>query len=371
MSDHDPGNDPVRLTRFARGGGCAAKLKQQDLVEVLAQVPASGSGDVLRGICSESDVLVDRDHGDDAAVVRGTGDRALVLTADVIAPLVDEPEAFGMIAATNAMSDVWAMGGVPRFALNLAFFPSDELPLSVLAAILRGGARACERAGVAIVGGHTVRDPEVKYGLSVSGDVAPGEVLSNRTAAAGQAVILTKALGTGVISQAIKKGAASADEIAAAVASMTTPNGEALAATRGLGVTACTDVTGFGMLGHLRNLLRGSRLAATVDLAALPLLSGARAHAATGALPGGSKANRTFVTPLLRPDPAIVDGDERDLLTTMATDAQTSGGLLLCLPEGAVAEALAALVELGLPAARVATLRVPAAGEDVGTMVLR
>lgn len=349
----------VRLTEFARGGGCAAKMKQKDLVEVLARVD---------DCTTFPDVIVDRDHGDDAAVVAGTGPAALVLTADVIAPIVDDAETFGAIAATNAMSDVWAMGGSPRFAIALAFFPDEQLPLEVLSAILRGGAGAAARAGVAVVGGHTVRDPECKYGLAVTGEVDPAAVLSNRTARAGQAVVLTKALGTGVMSQAIKKQQATGDEIAAAVASMTTLNQGGLAVGRRFGVTACTDVTGFGMLGHLRNLLRGSGLAATVDLAALPALPGARRHLAAGLLPGGSKANREFVAPLVRVDAA--PGDETEALHALATDAQTSGGLLLCLPAGAAAEAVAALHELGLPAARVATLRAPDAGEAVGTMTL-
>ena len=345
----------IRLTEFARGGGCAAKMKQRDLVEVLAGVPCA----------TYPDIVIDRDHGDDAAVVAGTGAAHLVLTADVIAPIVDDAEAFGAIAATNAMSDVWAMGGTPRFAIALAFFPDEQLPLEVLSAILRGGAAACARAGVAVVGGHTVRDPELKYGLSVTGEVAAGEVLANRTAAPGQAVVLTKALGTGVISQAIKKHAATADEIAAAIASMTTLNGEALAVGRRLGVTACTDVTGFGLVGHLRNVLRGSGLAATLALDALPALPGVHRHLAAGLVPGGSRANRDFAAPHLRVERA---GDDTDARIALATDAQTSGGLLLCLPDGAAADAVAGLRELGLPAARVATLRAPDPGEPVATV---
>ncbi len=163
------------------------------------------------------------------------------------------------------MSDVWAMGGEPRFALNLVFFADEQLPLKVLGAILAGGARACAAAGVAIVGGHSVRDPEVKYGLAVTGDVAPAETWSNRSARAGQALVLTKALGTGVISQAIKKQVASDAAIAAAIASMTTLNARGAAIGRRHGVTAATDVTGFGLLAHLRNVLRGSQLAARVS----------------------------------------------------------------------------------------------------------
>lgn len=335
-------------------------MKQQDLVQVLDAVPAPTQVDATGAPCLiAAEVLIDRDHSDDAAVVRGTGERSLVLTTDVIAPIVDDPEVFGAIAATNALSDVWAMGGQPRFALALAFFPDDQLPLAVLSAILRGGADACARAGVAIVGGHTVRDAECKYGLAVTGEVAADEVLSNRGALAGQAVVLTKALGTGVIGQAIKKQLVADDELAAAVASMTTLNRDALAVGRRHGITACTDVTGFGLLGHLRNVLRGSNLSAVVELESLPLLPGALRHAAAGLIPGGSRANLDFVRPHLGHAPLSTD---RDLLLTLATDAQTSGGLLLCIPAAHADACVADLRALGLPAARVATLSADAPG---------
>jgi selenide,water dikinase len=308
-------------------------------------------------------VLVAHEYSDDAAVVTHPDGQALVLTADVIAPLVDDPETFGAIAAANSLSDVWAMGGEPRFALNLVFFPDDQLPLEVLHAIMRGGQRVCAEAGVAIVGGHTVRDPEVKYGLSVTGVVDPGAVLSNRGAKAGDVLVLSKALGTGVIGQAIKGGDARAAEIAAACASMTTLNKGALAVGRAHGVTAVTDVTGFSLMGHLRNILRGSALAATIDLSALPLLPGAYDHAAAGRVPGGSKANRSFMSPRLRwSDGSPVDAQTpaspspQELRLALACDAQTSGGLLLCVP-AATADACARdLRALGLPASVVGTL---------------
>jgi selenide,water dikinase len=317
--------------------------------------PANATGEV------RADVLVDQSFSDDAAIVRHhDGARGLVLTADVIAPLVDDPEAFGEIAATNAISDIYAMGGEPRFALNLVFFPDDVLPLDVLHAILRGGARACARAGVAIVGGHSVRDGDVKYGLSVTGEVALGDVLSNRTARAGDALILSKALGTGVIGNAIKAGSAHDDEIAAAIASMTRSNRDALAIGRAHGVTACTDVTGFGLLGHLRNLVRGSALDARIELASLPLLPGARARAIAGLLPGGSRANRAFLAPMLHVEGEL-DAD-RELLLSLACDAQTSGGLLLCIP---APHAQACLAELRRDhAAAIVGEMVPRAGDS-------
>ncbi|HVV88162.1 MAG TPA: selenide, water dikinase SelD [Kofleriaceae bacterium] len=313
--------------------------------------------------------MVDHAFKDDAAVVAGPRPGlGLVLTADVIAPLVDDPASFGAIAAANALSDVYAMGGEPRFALNLAFFCDDKLPLEVLRAIQDGAAAVCARAGVAVVGGHTVRDPELKFGLSVTGEVPLDRVWTNRGAAAGQALVLTKALGTGVLGQAIKAGAADDAEIAAAIASMTTLNRDAMEVGRARGVTAATDVTGFGLAGHLRNILRGSGLAATLDHAALPFLPGFARHAAEGRVPGGSKTNRSYLEASIawaRPASAS-DGDadaeadavrERTLIAV--TDAQTSGGLLLCLPAAEADAAVADLRARGAPAARIGELHAP------------
>lgn len=299
------------------------------------------------------DVLVSNDFADDAAVVRFDGDaeRGVVLTVDVISPLVDDAEAFGAIAATNAISDVYAMGGRPLFALNLVFFPDDRLPLDVLHAIMRGSARACRRMGVVIVGGHSVRDSDIKYGLAVMGEVERDRILSNRGARPGDALVLTKALGTGVIGTAIKKAVASPAEIAAAIESMTTPNGDALALARDRGLHACTDVTGFGLLGHLRNIVRGSGVDAVVDMAALPLLPGALEHASAGLVPGGSKANLAFLEPMLRRT-----GPEDELRTLLAADAQTSGGLLLCVDPEQAAELTRALCDHGLAAAVIGKL---------------
>jgi selenide,water dikinase len=312
-----------------------------------------------------SDVVVDHSFSDDAAIVRTTAGRDLVLTADVIAPLVDDPDAFGAIAAANSLSDVWAMGGEPRFALNLVFFPDDQLPLEVLDAILAAGARTCAEAGVAIVGGHSVRDAEVKYGLSVTGDVEPGRAWSNRGALPGQALVLTKAIGTGVIGQAIKKGAASEAAAAAATRSMTTLNMAGARIGRAHGVTAATDITGFGLLGHLRNLVRGSNVGATIELEKVPLLEGALDYMAAKLCPAGSKANRAHVSPdthwsggaALSADPA--DDSRRELLASLVCDAQTSGGLLLCVPSDRAAACVDELRAAGLPAALIGSLREP------------
>jgi selenide,water dikinase len=294
-----------------------------------------------------------------------------VLTADVIAPLVDDPDAFGAIAAANSLSDVWAMGGEPRFALNLVFFPDDQLPLSVLDAILAAGARTCAAAGVAIVGGHSVRDAELKYGLSVTGDVQPGKAWSNRGARPGQALVLTKALGTGIIGQAIKKGVANVEAATAAIRSMTTLNQEAARIGRAHGVVAATDITGFGLLGHLRNIVRGSDVAATVELSALPLLRDAKEHLRGHVCPAGSQANRAYVAAEVAWDHGAplatepVEDGERELLASLACDAQTSGGLLLCVPAERALACVADLRADGLPAAVVGTLRARDAGAAI------
>jgi len=310
------------------------------------------------------DVVVDHAHSDDAAIVKVAAGRDLVLTADVIAPLVDDPAAFGAIAATNSLSDVWAMGGEPRFALNLVFFPDDQLPLEILDEILAAGAQKCAEAGVAVVGGHSVRDAEVKFGLSVTGDVGPGELWTNRTGEAGQALVLTKAIGTGVIGQAIKKGVASPEAAATAIASMTTLNQGAARVGHVHGVTAATDITGFGLLGHLRNIVRGSNVGARIELAAIPLLPSAKEHMRAKLCPGGSKANRAHVAPDTRwadgtPLAVEADDSDRELLASLACDAQTSGGLLLCTPPARAEALVRALRDLGLPAARIGELGGP------------
>jgi selenide,water dikinase len=347
----------IRLTQYARGGGCAAKLRLSELTHVLHRLPSAGSA-------SNPDIVVDHELSDDAAIVRCTAGRDLVLTADVIAPLVDDPEAFGAIAAANAMSDVWAMGGEPRFALNLVFFSDENLAIDVLDAILAGGARMCAQAGVAIVGGHSVRDPDVKYGLSVTGEVERGALWSNRTARAGQTLVLTKAIGTGVIGQAIRKAAASAAAAAAAIQSMTTLNQAAARIGHAHGVTAATDVTGFGLLGHLRNLLRGSRLGARIYLDRIPLLPDAALHLRAKLCPAGSLANRAFVADLVRWSDGssfapIADDSERELMASLACDAQTSGGLLLCVPAERADACVAELRGAGLPAAAIGELGEP------------
>ena len=271
------------------------------------------------------DVLVGHHQADDAAVVRVPSDGPLVLTTDVIAPLVDEADVFGRIAAANALSDVYAMGGQPSYALNLAFFPRDQLPNRILVDILNGATATCRQADVAIVGGHTVVNPDLKYGLAVVGSIATTP-WSNDCGRAGQHLVLSKALGTGMIGTAVKKGQAEPAWRSAAVASMTTLNREASAAGRRCGVSACTDVTGFGLLGHLHNLARASRCAAEVLLPNLPILPGTIDCVRSGHIPGGTRANLRSMLPAIRQSD---DVDPDSLL--IAADAQTSGGLLMAV----------------------------------------
>jgi selenide,water dikinase len=315
---------------------------------------------VLRGTLSPTDresddVIVGNELSDDAAVVRFDGDapdaKALVLTTDVIAPIVDEPEAFGAIAAANALSDVYAMGGRPLYGLNLAFFPDDQLENEVLIRIMRGAADTCRTVGVPIVGGHTVRNGDLKYGLAIAGEVRRDQILANTGGQPAQALILSKALGTGVLGSAIKRGELTDDHRIAATESMTRLNDEALAVARAHGATSCTDVTGFGLLGHLRNIVVGSGVSARLEMGALPLLPGARALAEAGKLPGGSKANLRHCEPFL-----TRAGDEDAALTALAADAQTSGGLLFSVPAQRADDAVSELRARGMSGAAVGRL---------------
>lgn len=252
----------------------------------------------------------------------------------MITPIVDDPRTFGRIAAANSLSDVWAMGGRPEVALSFIGFPTDKLPLSALGEVLAGMNDACAQCGTAIAGGHTIADTEPKAGLAVLGSVDPARVWSQRFAREGQALLLTKALGTGVIGQAIRAGTAREESVAQAVAQMVALNDRAASIGLEVGVTSCTDVTGFGLLGHLANILEASGLDAELDAGAVPLLEGAHALALAGTVPGGSKRN------LKRAQAITTFADAVDDATRLLlADAQTSGGLLLCVPEDRAEEA--------------------------------
>ena len=308
---------PIRLTAMAAGGGCACKLPSAELVDLLGPVAAS----------TDPRVLVGNDTLDDAACFAfGEDGRAIVQTVDFFTPIVDDPYTFGRIAATNAISDVYAMGGTPLFALAIGGFPA-ALPREAVAEILRGGRAAAEDAGIAVLGGHTIVAPEPIYGLVVTGSVERDGVWRNAGAQAGDDLVLTKRLGTGVIANAIRAGDAPQDAVEAAVASMSTLNREAAEALRERAPHAVTDVTGFGLVGHARELASASGLAVELDSAALPFLPHALELARAGRVPGGSRRNREAAGAFAAFDPSI---DEAVQL--LACDAQTSGGLLAALP---------------------------------------
>ncbi len=335
------------MTQFSHGAGCGCKMSPSLLVEVMGMLTPP----------SHPDLLVGTDTGDDAAVWRLDAERALVATTDFFTPVVDDPRTWGRIAAQNAVSDVWAMGGRPLFALNIVAWPSTELPASMLAEVLAGGAEIGAESGFAVVGGHTIDDPEPKYGLAVVGEVHPDRVLTNTGLRDGDVLVLTKALGVGVATTAIKRGVASEALVAAAIASMTASNGPASRAALAAGATGCTDVTGFGLLGHLAKMARASGVDAVVDVAAVPFLDGVRALADSGVVPGGTQRNRAFVAD------AVDLGPFPELDVLLLADAQTSGGLLFGATPERAAEAVAAL---GAPAAVIGEVRA-----GTGTVRLR
>jgi selenide, water dikinase len=284
---------------------------------------------VLRHLVPYEDahVLVDGSTADDAAVYRIAEDRALVATVDFFTPIVDDPYDFGRIAAANALSDVYAMGARPLFALNLVAFPRDLLGSGLLEEILRGGSEIALQAGVAIVGGHSIDDREPKYGLCVLGEVHPDRIVRNTGAQPGDVLILTKPIGTGVIATAIKAGIAAQNAIAHATASMISLNRAAAEAMLRVSVSAATDVTGFGLLGHLASLLRASGVSARLHARKVPLLPDAWELVEQGQIPGGTRRNRTDVEPFVRWDDAVPES-----LRMLLCDAQTSGGLLIVTP---------------------------------------
>jgi len=295
--------------------------------------------------------LVDASTGDDAGVYLLSDDRALVVTVDFFGPVVDEPRDFGRIAAANALSDIYAMGARPLFALNLFAFPREHLGEGIAEEIIAGGAEVAREAGVPILGGHSIDDPEPKYGLVAIGEVHPDRLVTNAAGRPDDVLILTKPLGIGVITTAIKAGAVDAGTLGAAVEKMAMLNAEAARVASSYEVRAGTDVTGFGLLGHLRTLCRASGVAAELETASVPILEGARSLAEAGHVPGGSRRNLTDVTPDVDFHEAI-DATTRILLA----DAQTSGGLLLCVDPDRSESLLGDLRDAGLDAAAIGRL---------------
>jgi selenide,water dikinase len=295
---------------------------------------------VLRHVIpvEDANALVDASTGDDAAVYLLDDDRALVVTTDFFTPVVDDPYDFGQIAAANALSDLYAMGAKPLFALNLLAFPRKHLAGDSLGQIIRGGAEKCREAGIPILGGHSIDDAEPKFGLVAIGEVNPARMCTNDAAKAGWHLVLTKAIGTGIIATAIKSGKADSTTIQAATRSMATLNRSAGEAMVEVGIRAATDVTGFGLLGHLRQMLRSSGVSAKIDSQAVPCLPGASALAQSERFPGGTLRNLTD----LKGDAFFPDGMPEAKRLLLA-DAQTSGGLLMAVPPELLPELLARL----------------------------
>jgi selenide,water dikinase len=313
----------VRLTQTAHGGGCACKIPPGELEAMLAGltdahptgVDPTGSG----ATAPAGELLVGLDSGDDAAVVRIAGGQAVVATADFFTPVVDDPYDWGRIAAANALSDVYAMGGTPLVAVNLLAWPRDTLPLELAREVLRGGRDITHQAGCHLAGGHSIDDPEPKYGMAVTGLADPDRLLRNDAGRAGLPLTLTKPLGLGVLNNRHK---ATGETFPHAVHTMVTLNRDAARAALAAGATCATDVTGFGLLGHLYKLACASGVAAVIDAAAVPYLDGAHEAIRAGYLPGGTRRNLAWVQPHLS---AAVPEVELLLLA----DAQTSGGLLV------------------------------------------
>ncbi len=308
----------VALTSLSHGAGCGCKLPPDALRPLVAALPQP----------TDPRVLVGHATSDDAAVLQLRDDLAIVQTMDFFTPIVDDPYDFGRIAATNALSDVYAMGAQPLCALNLVAFPLEALGGDVLAEILRGGHDAVVAAGASVVGGHSIDDPEPKYGLAVTGTVHPAEVLTNAGGRPGDRLVLTKPLGAGVVATALKRGLAEPGVVAAAIEVMTTLNAEGAAHARAAGARALTDVTGFGLLGHLHELALASGCAAEVAAAAVPAIGGVHELLAGGeAVAGGTRRNRAHADGFTTWDDGVPEE-----LRTLCCDAMTSGGLLAAVP---------------------------------------
>jgi len=301
----------TNLTKFAHGGGCACKIPPGELEDAVRGLTGQQSDDILVGL----------DDGDDAAAVRLTDDLAVLSTADFFTPVVDDAFDWGRIAAANALSDIYAMGGRPVVAINLVGWPRDVLPMELMTEVLRGGLAVAGEAGCPVIGGHSVDDPEPKYGMAVTGVASPSRLLRNDAAVAGLPLTLTKPIGVGLLNNRHKQ---TGEIFPEAIAVMTELNRDAAAAALAADAQAATDVTGFGLLGHLFKLCRASGVGAVVDRQAVPTVPGALDALGAGYISGGTRRNLDWVRPHLD---AGLDVSEEDLL--LLADAQTSGGLLV------------------------------------------
>ena len=324
----------IKLTRYTRGLGCACKLRPQALEKVLRCLPP----------VVDPAVLVGTETSDDAAVYRIAEGIGIVQTVDFFTPIVDDPYHFGAIAAANALSDIYAMGGTPLFALGIVCFPTNRLPLSALERILEGASDKAAEAGVPIIGGHSVDDPEPKYGMAVTGRIDPSRIYTNARARPGDRLVLTKPLGTGIVTTAIKRGLAGSDVVAKVIAIMSRLNKAAAELLPLFDVGAVTDVTGFGLLGHLAEMSRGSGMDMRLHASEVPLIEEARAFAAAGMIPGGSADNAAHVSGVVSFARSVGEIDR-----ALLCDAQTSGGLLISVEASQAKAFVEALIEAGYP----------------------
>jgi selenium donor protein len=311
-------DDEIRLTHYTHGMGCACKLRPQALEEVLAKLPTP----------TDPAILVDISTSDDAAVYKLSDDLAVVQTVDFFTPIADDPYDFGAISAANSFSDIYAMGAKPLFALNIVGFPINRLPLDVLDRILKGALDKATEAGVSVIGGHTVDDTEPKYGMAVTGIVHPDQVVTNATSHPDDQIIVTKPIGTGIIATAVKRGLADEGTVQEVNRWMATLNQAAAEAMVEVGVSACTDVTGFGFLGHLREMTVGAGVDAEIFFDQMPILEAAVRFAGANVIPGGTRDNLAYVEPHV-----IWDGGISEVHKLLLADAQTSGGLLIAVPK--------------------------------------
>lgn len=332
---YDPGitSKDIRLTGFTQGLGCACKLRPQELEKILKDLPLS----------VDPDILVDARNSDDAAIYRINDTTAIVQTVDFFTPVVDNPYDFGAIAAANALSDIYAMGATPLFALNIVAFPSNRLSVEVLKEILKGAAGKAREAGISILGGHTIDDPEPKYGMVVTGTVHPEKIWANSGAREKDALILTKPVGTGILSTALKRGLISEKTKAELTGSMAELNGKAAAVLEKYTVHACTDITGFGLAGHLSEVSVASKVNVELFAEQVPVFDEVQNFAAAGIVPGGSTNNLNFFSKYISWDKSI-----SQLARLILCDAQTSGGLLFSVPYDEKDKILSDLTEAGI-----------------------
>ena len=349
--------EPVRLTQHVKAGGCASKLAPGSLRQVLSSLPVQNDPNMLVGF----------ETSDDAGIYRIAPDLALVQTIDFFTPLVDDPFTFGQIAATNALSDVYAMGGRPVSALAVVCFPQDA-DLGILEQVMRGGLSKMTEANCTVVGGHSVRDTEMKFGYAVTGLIDPARIYTNAAARLGDRLILTKPIGTGVITTALKQGKAEPAWIDHAVRSMTTLNSASSSlAIADPGVHAITDITGFSLIGHGREMALGSGVVLDIDVASVPLIPGALDAVRLGAIPGGLIANRDFAECLVADAPGSnIPHDVRTLLY----DPQTAGGLLISVAPGSAPALLVALRDGGVAAAEIGRVSATRSEGDGGAAIV-